>query len=326
MTTGDTILPSQHNPPLNDIASSITNSLSRQGYGGMLAVLDMGGFKVQNAAQGTVGTDLARLDQTISTDGGAITGNLTIGGTLGVTGNIRGPNFVINAMATSDAGTFGFTNSNGPGMIFWGSASAGVGLFELKTAGTTRLSISAAGDVTISTGALIAKDQVAFSGLANFLLSTNSGAPLLSWDSNDYIGYDRSGNIMSFVIGGATKLTVDAIGPKDGTGVELGYKDCPQNAQSGAYTLVLADRGKDLYLTSSGALTIPPNSSVAFPLGTTIAFTNDGSARTLTQGVGVTIKWAGSGTTGNRTLGSGSMGAIKKVGTDTWYVSGAGVS
>lgn len=48
VATGDTVLPSQHNPPFNDVASAITGSLSRSGLGGMLADLDMGGFDIKN--------------------------------------------------------------------------------------------------------------------------------------------------------------------------------------------------------------------------------------------------------------------------------------
>ena len=64
------------------------------------------------------------------------------------------------------------------------------------------------------------------------------------------------------------------------------------NTQAGAYTLVLADQGGGVMVnsTSANALTIPPNSSVAFPVGTTVvvAALNTGIT-TLTPGVGVTI-------------------------------------
>lgn len=46
VATGDTILPSQHNPALTDIATALTQSLARNGNGPMLAPLDMGGFSI----------------------------------------------------------------------------------------------------------------------------------------------------------------------------------------------------------------------------------------------------------------------------------------
>lgn len=48
---------------MQDIAQSLGNSLSRDGYGGMRANLDMGGHKVVNVGEGTDDTDLATVGQ-----------------------------------------------------------------------------------------------------------------------------------------------------------------------------------------------------------------------------------------------------------------------
>jgi hypothetical protein len=58
-----------------------------------------------------------------------------------------------------------------------------------------------------------------------------------------------------------------------------------------AYTLVLADAGKLIYISYSGAgITIPTNASVAFPVGTQIDFWQAGAAATtFTAAGGVTI-------------------------------------
>lgn len=63
VTAGDTILPSQHNPPLQDIAQAVTSSLDRSGRGGMLAALNFGGFKGTNIAEGSLPTDAANIGQ-----------------------------------------------------------------------------------------------------------------------------------------------------------------------------------------------------------------------------------------------------------------------
>jgi hypothetical protein len=49
VTTGETILVSQHNPAMADLAQAMTKSLDRSGNGGMLASLDMGGYNITNA-------------------------------------------------------------------------------------------------------------------------------------------------------------------------------------------------------------------------------------------------------------------------------------
>lgn len=61
--TGQTVLASQHNPPFEDLAQSMTNSLPRNGSAGMLADINLGGYKGVNAAAGTSPGDLVTYAQ-----------------------------------------------------------------------------------------------------------------------------------------------------------------------------------------------------------------------------------------------------------------------
>ena len=63
VNSGDTILVSQHNPAMTDIATAIGNSLDRNGSGGMRAALNMGSNPIQNAADGSNASDLATVAQ-----------------------------------------------------------------------------------------------------------------------------------------------------------------------------------------------------------------------------------------------------------------------
>jgi hypothetical protein len=113
----------------------------------------------------------------------------------------------------------------------------------------------------------------------------------------------------------------------DGTN-GVGYINAPQNSQSGStYTLVLGDAGKSVYITSgsTATLTVPTNSSVAFATGTTILVLNNNSGNLTISGAGVTFQLA-NGATGNRTVATKGMATLIKVATDTWWVSGAGVT
>lgn len=97
--------------------------------------------------------------------------------------------------------------------------------------------------------------------------------------------------------------------------------DVPSNPQIAAYTLALTDRGKSV--DTNAAVTVPPNTSVAFPIGTVVSITNvTASAINITQGVGVTLRQAGTANTGNRTLAAYSMATIRKIATDTWLAMG----
>lgn len=100
--------------------------------------------------------------------------------------------------------------------------------------------------------------------------------------------------------------------------------DVPSVSKSAAYTLELADRGKSIDTTAN--VTVPPNSSVAFPVGATVIVTNvGGSAIQIAGGTGVTLRLAGTGATGTKTLASWGYALLRKVQTDVWIVVGAGL-
>lgn len=63
VATGDTILPSQHNPALVDLYAMMTQSLSRDGQGGMRANLAMNGFQVTGLGSATQPGNAVPLSQ-----------------------------------------------------------------------------------------------------------------------------------------------------------------------------------------------------------------------------------------------------------------------
>lgn len=63
VSAGDVILPSQHNPAMQDIAQGLSNSLDRNGAGSMRAPLNMGGFPIQGLGDGSQPTDAATISQ-----------------------------------------------------------------------------------------------------------------------------------------------------------------------------------------------------------------------------------------------------------------------
>jgi len=99
--------------------------------------------------------------------------------------------------------------------------------------------------------------------------------------------------------------------------------ELPQNAQTGTtYTLVLADGGKlvEMNNASANTLTVPPNSSVALPVGTQILVVQTGAGQTtLAAGSGVTIN----SKDGNLKLSAQWCAAtLIKRATDTWVAVG----
>jgi hypothetical protein len=115
----------------------------------------------------------------------------------------------------------------------------------------------------------------------------------------------------------------------DGTDA-VGFRNIPQNSQSAAYTLVLADSGKHIFHPSTDAnartFTIPANASVAYPLGTAITFINMTSQVVTIAITTDTMYLSSAGTTGSRSLAQyGSATAIKMTST-TWLISGSGLT
>ena len=95
------------------------------------------------------------------------------------------------------------------------------------------------------------------------------------------------------------------------------------NEQTGTtYTLALTDDGKVVEMNNASAntLTVPPNSSVAFPVGSQILVLQTGAGQTtLAAGVGVTVN----SKDGNLKLSAQWCAAtLIKRATDVWVVVG----
>jgi len=102
----------------------------------------------------------------------------------------------------------------------------------------------------------------------------------------------------------------------------IGYRGLPQNAQGGAYGLILSDAGKHISITTGG-VTIPANGSVAFPIGTTIVVYNDSGSAQNVAITSDTLRLAGTSLTGMRSLLPYGLATLVKVAATTWAISGS---
>jgi hypothetical protein len=98
------------------------------------------------------------------------------------------------------------------------------------------------------------------------------------------------------------------------------------NAQTGTtYTTVLADNGKLVTQTNASPITttIPPNSSVAYPVGAQINVVQLGAGKvTFAQGAGVTIVSTGATASAPALRVQYSTATAIQTATDTWLVVG----
>jgi hypothetical protein len=186
------------------------------------------------------------------------------------------------------------------------------------TGGVVNADINASAAIAYSklslTGAVTNADISASAAIADSKLDTISTAGKVSGAA-----------ITSGTIGGSTAInTTGAITTSgvitDGSG---SIRKIPQNAQTAAYTLVLADVGRHISITTGG-VTVPAS---IFAIGDNITiFNNSTSNQTITQGAGVTLRAGGSTATGNRTLANYGVATVLCVAADVFVITGTGLT
>ena len=97
----------------------------------------------------------------------------------------------------------------------------------------------------------------------------------------------------------------------------------PFNSQTAAYTLVASDHGKAISITTGG-VTVPSGVFSAEQVVT--IFNNSGSAQTITQGAGVTLRHGGTTNTGSRTLAAYGVATLICTASNTFVITGQGLS
>ena len=174
--------------------------------------------------------------------------------------------------------TYGGTGvNNGSSTITLGGNLVTSGSFAttLTTTGTTSITLPTTGTLATLAGTETFTNKTFTSPVTNsptLTLSTSSSTTdaRLSWDSTN------------------KKLQVG-----NGTiSLDFASSNVITNAQAASYTLVLADKDKLVEISNASAntLTVPLNSSVAFPIGTQITILQTGAgATTITATGGVTI-------------------------------------
>jgi len=119
---------------------------------------------------------------------------------------------------------------------------------------------------------------------------------------------DGSGNIV------ATGTISDSLG---------NVRTIIQNSQTSAYALVATDNGKFISITTGG---VTVNSGIFSAGQNVVIYNNSSSVQTITQGAGVTMTLAGSTTTGNRSLAANGVATVLCTGSNTFVITGQGLT
>lgn len=215
-------------------------------------------------------------------------------------GNASGTGTTTFQSANTSSNTT-FTLPGTDGMNGQGLVTDGSGTLSFATVGGTTSNA-----LTMNSGGSGDASGTTFDGSAARTISYNTiGAVPL----NGALGTPSSGTLSSCTV--------------DGTN-GVGYINAPQSTNT---TVAATDAGKHIYFTggSTATLTVSTNATTPLATGTVILVVNDNSGNLTISGAGVTFQLA-NGATGNRTVATKGMATLLKVATDTWYVSGAGVT
>jgi hypothetical protein len=198
------------------------------------------------------------------------------------------------------------TQADGSGNVGIGTSSPGTKL-DAYTSGTTSTVLRTRNDTT--TVYLDANNGYSY-------LNTFSNHPMLFGTNNTERA--RVSADGGFMVGTTTDPGAGYISDKIGN-----VRSVPQNAQTTGYTLVALDAGKHISITTGG-VTVPAS---VFSIGDTVTiYNNSGSNQTITQGSSVTLRQVGTASTGNRTLAQYGLCTVLCVASNTFVITGGGLT
>lgn len=239
-----------------------------------------------------------------------ITGNLTVNGTTEYTNvtnlAIQDPIIGIGRGANNTALSSNDGKDRGEQLWYYSGSekSAFIGYDD------SAAKLIAAQDVTIT------NEVVVVNSYGTIVVGALEGT------STSLTGNVTGGNVISSaLIRGASLSVTGNTATVTTANYTIGYRDLPQIT---SFSTLVADAGGKHYY-GSGTVTIPASGTLNFAIGTAILIIASAST-TINAAVGVTLIQAGTGTTGNRTLGQYGEASLVKVASDTWYISGVGIS
>ena len=300
-------------------------------YGAIASLSDIGNVLITSAASG----DLLKWNGTKWVNDSAA---------LAAKADLASPTFTGTVTIPSGASISGFAPLASPALTGTPTAPTAAALTNTTQIATTAFVTSAVSSTTIAT--LDEIGDVAVTGV--------SSGQFLKWNGSNWVsdavdlGADTTGDYVSSLVAGTGVSLLNnsgenatptvAIGQAVATNSNVQFANITATGtmtitgetiigpaaianKTAAYTLALADQGKIIEMSVGSAvqLTVPPNSSVAFPIGTQINIVQYGVGKVeVLQGAGVNVR----GTPGLFLRAQYSSAALIKRATNEWYLVG----
>lgn len=205
---------------------------------------------------------------------------------------------------------------------------------SLTTVGTlTSLTVSGAASFQTSVSALNLTVTNTITGSISGNAATVTNGVYTTGDQT--IGGTKtfSSTISANISGTAYNITQYTINQNLGTSNNVSFntvsdasgnlREIPQNSKTSSYSIISSDSGKHISITTGG---ITINTSTAFTAGQVVTIYNNSSNNQTITSTGVTIYLAGTASTGNRTLGQRGIATILCVSSNTYVISGSGLT
>jgi hypothetical protein len=227
----------------------------------------------------------------------------------------------LNDVNTLVWGVFAGSTTIGQVKTLLGVLAAG----PITTSGLTQATSRLLGRTTASTGAI--EELTVGSGLTlsagSLAVSGAFTASGLTQATNRLLGRTTAST-------GATEEISVGNGLTFSSG-SISISGIAQSIKSAAYTTVLADANTHLLHpsadTTARIFTIDSNATVAYPIGTAITIVNQNAAGVITISINTdTMRLAGAGTTGSRTLAANGIATALKITSTEWIISGTGLT
>ena len=198
-------------------------------------------------------------------------------------------------------------------IVYCNSTNFFLAASQTNVAAGTGISVS-----TVGTTATVTNTGVtSLTGTSNQItVSASTGGVTLS--TPQAIGTSSAVNFGSVTTTGAISSSGSTVSDSLGN-----LRNLPILNKTSFYALSTSDAGQVVSITTGG-VSVPASS---FTAGQAVTiYNNSGSSQTITQNAGATMYLAAYGTTGNRTLAAYGMATIICIASNTFVISGSGVS